>query len=269
MSFKKYSCFKKTKVGLIPQEWDVKKFSELLMDKTRNGLYKPKEFHGRGTKMINMGELFAYPKIADVEMELVELTASEKERFLVREGDLVFARRSLVAEGAGKCSLVVGTVERTFESSIIQARPDPRKTVSEFLYYFFQSNTGKNQLGSILRQVAVAGITGTDLMNLEIPVPSLQEQRAIARTLSVIDSKIDLNERLNKTLEAIGEAVFKRWFVDFEFPNQEGKPYKSTGGKMVDSTFGEIPKGWELGKMADVLNVLETGFRALGRDSRD
>ena len=49
---------------------------------------------------------------------------------------------------------------------------------------------------------------------------------------------------MNRTLEAVGEAVFKRWFVDFEFPNQEGKPYKSSGGKMVESEFGEIPKDW-------------------------
>jgi type I restriction enzyme S subunit len=56
---------------------------------------------------------------------------------------------------------------------------------------------------------------------------------------------------MNKTLEAVGEAVFKRWFVDFEFPNQEGKPYKSSGGQMVESERGEIPKGWSTKKLRE------------------
>ena len=56
---------------------------------------------------------------------------------------------------------------------------------------------------------------------------------------------------MNKTLEAIGQAIFKRWFVDFEFPNEKGKPYKNSGGEMVDSELGMIPKGWEVGKLGD------------------
>ena len=65
----------------------------------------------------------------------------------------------------------------------------------------------------------------------------------IANFLGAIDDKIGLNLRMNRTLEAVGGAVFKRWFVDFEFPNQKGKPYKSSGGEMVDSELGEIPQG--------------------------
>jgi len=249
--------FKHTEIGMIPEDWNIKEFSEVLIEKTRNGLYKPKNFHGKGTKMINMGELFAYDKIADADMELVELTDSEKERFLVKNGDLLFARRSLVAAGAGKCSLVVGNVERTFESSIIRARPDPKKANSEYLFYFFASTVGKHLLDSILRHVAVAGITGSDLMNLKIPLPSLQEQHGVAETLTALDAKITLNQQMNRTLEAIGQAVFKRWFVDFEFPNEEGKPYKSSGGELVynENLGKEIPKEWKVGKIGDVLTT--------------
>ena len=77
-------------------------------------------------------------------------------------------------------------------------------------------------------------------------IPSIKEQIFIAKILSALDQKIELNQRMNQSLEDVGEAVFKRWFVDFEFPNQEGKPYKSTGGKMVfDERLGkDIPEGW-------------------------
>lgn len=83
------------------------RFGDLLAHEgTRNGVYKEKEFHGRGQKIINMGELFGNPRLFDIPMKRVELDAKEQKKFLVQPGDLLFARRSLVAEGAGKCCLV-------------------------------------------------------------------------------------------------------------------------------------------------------------------
>lgn len=81
------------------------------------------------------------------------------------------------------------------------------------------------------------------------------EQSTIAKILSGLDDKIDLNLQMNKTIEAIWQAVFKRWFVHFEFPNKNGKPYKSSSGKMVDSELGEIPEGWRIEKLGDVADV--------------
>jgi type I restriction enzyme S subunit len=175
----------------------------------RNGIYKPKEFHGRGTKIVNMGELFAYPRLRSVPMKRVELSSSELDRFTVAAGDLLFARRSLVAEGAGKCCIVLETDEPTsFESSIIRARPDSSKVEPLYLYYFFCSPIGIHYLDTIRRQVAVAGITGSDLSQLELPVPPIREQRAIAHILGTLDDKIELNRRMNETLEAIARALF-------------------------------------------------------------
>lgn len=194
--------------------WEEVCFSDLLEEPVRNGIYKPKEYHGNGTKIINMGELFAYPRLTDVAMEKVSLTENEKRKYLVKNGDLIFARRSLTAEGAGKCSIIYNVNEDTvFESSIIRARPNKLKASSLFLFYFFSSRIGKYLLGSILRQVAVAGITGSDLSALSFKIPPLPEQRAIASVLSSLDNKIDLLHRQNATLEAMAEALFKQWFV--------------------------------------------------------
>ena len=92
-----------------------------------------------------------------------------------------------------------------------------------------------------------------DEIKVAYPTDS-NEQQAIAKVLSDLDSKIELNQRMNRTLEAIGQAVFERWFVDFEFPNEEGKPYKSSGGQMVDSDeFGkEIPKEWKVRTLEEI-----------------
>ncbi len=84
-----------------------------------------------------------------------------------------------------------------------------------FLYYYFNSPPGLHALDSIRRQVAVAGITGSDLVQLGILTPPLPEQRAIAHILGTLDDKIELNRRMNQTLEEMARALFKSWFVDF------------------------------------------------------
>jgi len=164
-------------VGKIPLDWRVVNFESVLDGGTRNGIYKPKQYHGRGVKVVNMGELFAHPRLRAIPMKRIELSDSEQARFDLRQGDLLFARRSLVAEGAGKCTVVMEMDEpTTFESSIIRARPKPTEADSLFLYYLFASPLGTYLLGSILRHVAVAGITGSDLAKLTIPLPPIPEQ---------------------------------------------------------------------------------------------
>ena len=204
-------------LGNIPLDWEVRKFGEILEDGTRNGVYKTKEFHGRGSKIVNMGELFKYPRLKSIPMKRIELSDSELQKSSLKEGDLLFARRSLVAEGTGKCSIVKEVTDPTvFESSIIRARPDQKIIDPDFLYYLFSSAYGVYILGSIRRQVAVAGITGSDLVTLPIPVPPLNYQIAVAKLLSYFDDKIHTNQLINLKLEKITQTIFKSWFVDFD-----------------------------------------------------
>lgn len=99
-------------------------------------------------------------------------------------------------------------------------------------------------------------INKSKFSQIEILVPPLKEQKAIAHILSTLDEKIELNNKINKTLEDIAQAIFKHWFVDFEFPNEDGEPYKSSGGEMVESELGMIPKGWEIGTVSDMGEVV-------------
>lgn len=95
-----------------------------------------------------------------------------------------------------------------------------------------------------------------DYKVMDIPY---NEQKAIVDILSSLDDKIELNNQMNKTLEEMAQALFKRWFVDFEFPNKEGQPYKSSGGEMVESELGLIPKGWEVKYLSDLADF-QNGF---------
>jgi len=124
-----------------------------------------------------------------------------------------------------------------------------------FWYYLFQT-LNLNQMNS---HSAVPGLNKDYVYNLKVKIPEYREQQTIAKILSDLDEKIEVNNQMNKTLEEIAQAIFKRWFIDFEFPNENGEPYKTSGGEMVESELGMIPKGWEivsLSNIADFLNGL-------------
>lgn len=116
---------------------------------------------------------------------------------------------------------------------------------NEFLYYLL-----KNYINVIMSKgsgTVFSSINKIGIETLKLPFPSDEEQKAIAKILSDLDNKIEVNNKINKRLEDMAQSIFKHWFVDFEFPNEEGKPYKSSGGEMVESELGMIPKGWEVG----------------------
>jgi len=124
-----------------------------------------------------------------------------------------------------------------------------------FLYYLLEYNKRNminNQTGTIFGSINKSFI---ESMQVRIP-KSILEQEKIMETLSTIDYKIELNNKINNNLEELAQTLYKHWFVDFEFPNEEGLPYKSSGGKMVDSELGLIPDGWEVKEVIDLFNFV-------------
>jgi type I restriction enzyme S subunit len=123
-----------------------------------------------------------------------------------------------------------------------------------FIYYFLKTlNLAELNAGS-----AVPTLNRNHIHTIDVIVPKeLMAQKAIGEFLSRFDSKIKTNQQMNKTLETIGQAVFKRWFVDFEFPNEEDKPYKSNGGDMFynEEIGKEIPQGFRIGDIYELCEV--------------
>jgi type I restriction enzyme S subunit len=246
-------------------------FQQLFSVPLRNGLTRPKAVRGVGVNMVNMGEVFAHRRIRDIPMERVSLSEKEARDYLLEEGDLLFARQSLVLAGAGKCSIFLSTLEpATFESHLIRARLRQDIADPHFYFYFFQSRAGRNTIESITEQVAAAGIRGSDLARLTVPKPSLSEQAAIARILATLDDKIELNRRMNETLEAIARAMFKSWFVDFDpvRAKAEGRqPFGMNADTAVlfsnsfqDSPIGKIPKGWTIEEIRKRTSNIQYGL---------
>ena len=132
---------------------------------------------------------------------------------------------------------------------------DFKGTHPKFAYYLLKSMSfGQYNAGS-----AVPTLNRNHIHSIEIKYPPLPVQKKIAAILSSLDDKIELNTRMNKVLEEIARALFHRWFVAFEFPNAEGKPYKSAGGKMVESEMGSVPEGWRVGTIGEITKKIFSG----------
>lgn len=108
---------------------------------------------------------------------------------------------------------------------------------------------------------AVGGVRGSleweDFSTMELPIPSIEKQREVVAQYEAVANKIKVNEAICEKLEAAAQALYKHWFVDFEFPNENGQPYKSSGGVMVynQELEKEIPEGWEVGLLSDLITV--------------
>ena len=127
---------------------------------------------------------------------------------------------------------------------------------SNYLFYLMKHNIKEminRESGTVF-----GSVNKKDILGLEVKITNNKfEQKAIAHILSTLDDKIEVNNQMNKTLENMAQAIFKQWFVDFEFPNEDGEPYKPSGGEMVESELGLIPKGWgveEIGNISDIQN---------------
>ena len=220
-------------------------FESFYAEPSRNGVYKPAQFRGHGVRMVNMGELFGHELIGTQDMERIELSAAELDRSELRDGDLLFGRRSLVEAGAGKCSLVVDPTEAlTFESSIIRVRLKRDKANPRFFHYYFAAPQGRGLVRTIVSGAAVKGIRGSDLAKLHVTVPLLPVQDAIADVLKAYDDLIENNRRRMALLEEAARQLYREWFVRLRFPGHEHT--RITNG---------VPEEWEraqLGELAEI-----------------
>lgn len=176
--------------------------------------------------------------------------ANSSTNILAKE-DIIISARGTV----GKLAMI--SKPMAFNQSCYGIRAHDEKLNPCYLFYYLKNNIESVQRkghGSVFNT-----ITRDTFRTIDISIPPIKEQKAIADTLSALDDKIELNNKINENLEAQAQAIFKHWFIDFEFPDENGNPYKSSGGEMVESELGMIPKGWEIVKLRD-LAKRENGY---------
>lgn len=218
--------------------------------------FNPKESIKKGTitKKIGMDKLAPFQRKIDG-FELEAFKGGSK----FRNGDTLLARITPCLENGKTAQVTIldDDDEVAFGSTeYIVLRHKIGITDNNYIFYL--------ALSQYVRDTAIKSMTGTSgrqraqtdvIENTKIMLPPLEEQKAIAHILSTLDDKIEVNNQINKTLENMAQAIFKQWFVDFEFPNEDGEPYKSSGGEMIESELGMIPKGWEVVKLNSVVDI--------------
>lgn len=170
-------------------------------------------------------------------------------RYTVNEGDIVIS----IVGTIGLVSIIGKTLDGANLTENCVKLIELKNVNRDYLYYYLTSIYGKREFEKGTVGAVQAKLPIKNIQQVSIKLPNLSQQKAIADILSSLDDKIELNNQMNETLEEMAQALFKRWFVDFEFPNEEGQPYKSSGGEMVESELGMIPNGWSIGFFRDYM----------------
>ena len=251
---------KDTEIGPIREEWsvfDLSKCLDLVIDhrgltpKKLGGDWSDAGVQAISAKNIKDGQLTNFNEFKFVDEALYKKWMPEE----LKAGDLLLTSEAPLGE-----TYLVKDGERFCLSQRLFALRTKKDILDPgYLFYFLHTSKGQQELHGRATGSVVQGIRQSELLKIEVDAPSLAEQKFIASILSSLDDKIELNRQININLEKITSALFKRWFVDFEFPDKNGRPYKSNGGKIVDSELGEIPEGWiiePLDKVANFLNGL-------------
>ncbi|EPM8157633.1 restriction endonuclease subunit S [Enterococcus faecalis] len=129
----------------------------------------------------------------------------------------------------------------------------------DYIKYVIMSPDFKKYLEQHYTGTTIKNVSLKTMRNYTFKLPSENHQLLVSKILSSLDSKIELNNQIISNLEELASTLFKRWFVDFEFPDENGNPYKSSGGKMVDSELGKIPEGWEVSSLLNSNSQIISG----------
>ena len=234
--------FKDTEIGLIPEDWDVKRVKEVakINELTIKNYFPHKEIEYIDIRSVDKGKII---EIKEIPLD----KAPSRAKRIVRDNDILI---STVRPNLKHFAFIKSAKQNTIASTGF-AVITSKEIAPQFLYSYLTTVRYTDYLSAIAdTHTSTYPAFNPDVIeNSFAPFPKKEEQKLIAKILSDLDSKIELLQKQNKTLEAIGQAIFKHWFVDFEFPNEDGRPYKSSGGEMVFNAElqREIPKGWEVG----------------------
>ena len=178
-----------------------------------------------------------------------------KDKYFLKTGDIVFARTGNSTGRAYTYDERDG--ELVYAGFLIRYRLDPAKVNPRYLHYFTHSNYYKTWVDNLSSGSTRGNISAQTFADCPILLPSRERQDQLVSVLSALDRKIALNRKKIATLEKMAKEIYDYWFVQYDFPDAKGRPYKSSGGEMVYSPElkREIPKGWRVGCLGDVVDI--------------
>lgn len=249
------------------KEWQTVSLTELYS--ISSGLSKKRSDFGFGSPFLTFKEVFHNIFLPDELNELANTTEKEQVKCSILRGDVFLTRTSEKFEELGLSSVSLKDYSHaTFNGFTKRLRPNNKahdELMPEYAAFYFRTNLFRNQMESLTTMSTRASLNNEMISKLSITYPSLSKQKSIVDILLSIHEKINVNNKVISSLEQLAQILFKRWFVDFEFPNENGDPYKSSGGEMVESELGRIPANWTIEKLGDVTEI-QNGFAFKSKD---
>ncbi len=245
----------------LPDDWEVKKILEvgkIITDKAPS--CKNPEYWGSIMDFITPSYYNNNKKLGNVARKLSQFGINALSKNIIPKNNVMI---TCIGSDMGK--IAINSNDCLTNQQINSIVINLNLADVDFIYYLMCYNYNK------LRNLASGGTTmpiinKTTFENIKINLPPLATQNQIASILSVIDEKININNQINKKLEEIAQAVFKQWFVDFNFPDENGTPYKDSGGSMIDSELGKIPKDWSANKITNIINRENISYKCDKKD---
>lgn len=221
-------------------EWKEYKLGEIY--EVHNGLSKGREFFGSGYPFISFSTVFNKWFIPEIITDFAQTTESEQESYSIKAGDILVTRTSETADELGMSCVALRDIPNATYNGFCKRMRQYNKDVdvdSKYVGYYMRNPEFRKKFQAFAGSMSTrASLTNDALLGLTIKLPPLAEQQSIAKILSSLDDKIELNNAINRNLEEQAQAIFKNWFIDFE-------PF---GGKMPDD--------WTTASLSDIADYL-------------
>lgn len=245
----------------MESKWDNYSLSNLY--NISSGLSKKREEFGFGSPFLTFKEVFHSIFLPMELTELANTSEKEQQKCSIEAGDVFLTRTSEKLDELGLSSVALKDYPNaTFNGFTKRLRPNrlcKEILIPEYAAFYFRSPKFRNQVTSFSSMTTRASLNNEMISKLTIDIPPLNVQKNIITILLNLFKKEESNKKSISILEELTHTLFKHWFIDFEFPNGQGKPYKLSGGEMLESELGEIPKGWNVENLSTDVEFLSGG----------
>ena len=229
-----------------------------------SGISTKPEQYGNGTPFLSFSAIFNNYFIPDELKELMNTTEKEQELYSIKKGDVFLTRTSeTLNELAMSCVALKDYPQATFSGFAKRLRPIQKNiTYDKFMGFFLRSKYFRKIIDNNAIMTLRASFNEKIFSYLNVELPEYEEQVKIGNLLHFIEEKIKTNNKINIELEKLAKTLYEYWFVQFDFPDENNRPYKSSGGEMVYSNElkREIPYGWSVNNIKSCITHINTGL---------
>lgn len=223
----------------------------------RNGLNFSKESHGNGCYIIGVSD-FQDRLVPDYgHLSEINPHGIAKEEDYLRRHDIIFVRSNGNKKLVGRSLYINSDIKALFSGFCIRARIVSKKIKPLYCAYYTRTEQFRSQIFSGAGGTNIQNLSQGILSNIHIPCPPIDVQDKIVKVLQNLDRKIEINKKINAELEAMTKTIYDYWFVQFDFPDKNGKPYKSSGGKMAwnKAIKRDIPADWTDSVLSSIAKI--------------